>query len=184
MVQVWFPGLTIPALKMKRGFLVDVWILGIHVAIPWTDLNFWDTMVIWEGFYLFNTDDITAPLSGDIGTAAEGIKTFINNPTGTLKGWIDNIAPIVTGTLLDPKGLLKKWIDGASKGVKDFIENPTGTLKGWLDAIGPAVEGFISTAETSLTMLISGIPDAVWSLAKAKLDEMAADYYERHKEET
>ena len=32
--------------------------------------------------------------------------------------------------------------------------------------------------------LLGAVPEAVWNLAKAKLDELAADYYERHSEET
>ena len=183
MAEIYFPGLTIPG-TVEAGALMDLWLLGVHLKIPPWDIKlFKENLTIWDRFMLFNTDDIAAPFISEITEGFTSVKDFIKDPTGTLKGWIDNIAPIVTGTLLDPKGLLKNWIDGASKGVKDFIENPTGTLKGWLDAIGPAVEGFISTAETSLTMLISGIPDAVWNLARAKLDEMAAEFYERHSEE-
>ena len=32
--------------------------------------------------------------------------------------------------------------------------------------------------------LLGAVPEAVWNLARAKLDELAADYYERHSEET
>ena len=32
--------------------------------------------------------------------------------------------------------------------------------------------------------LLGAIPEAVWNLARAKLDELAADFHERHSEET
>lgn len=35
-----------------------------------------------------------------------------------------------------------------------------------------------------ITVAIGGVAEAVWNLAKAKLDEMAAEYYERHSEES
>lgn len=36
----------------------------------------------------------------------------------------------------------------------------------------------------AVTVPVAGIAEAVVNLAKAKLDELAADYYERHSEET
>lgn len=32
--------------------------------------------------------------------------------------------------------------------------------------------------------LLAAVPEAVWNLAKAKLDELAAEYYKKHSEET
>lgn len=96
MVEIWFPGITIPGFKLTRGQLLDVSLFGVGLVIPPFDIEFWKETTILGAFRLFETDDIAKAV----------------------------IIPV------------------------------------------------------------AGIAEAVWSLFESKLDEMAHDYYERHKEES
>jgi hypothetical protein len=65
MVQIWFPGLAIPKLVIRRGFFLDVSIFGVGLVIPPVDITLFAGVKIWDGFMLFDTDLIVKGI-GDL----------------------------------------------------------------------------------------------------------------------
>lgn len=81
MVQLWFPGLKFNGLKLTRGQLLNVSLMGIGLVIPPFDLELIPPIELWETFVIFDSDWVTVPLT----TAIEGIpKLLIDFLTGRL----------------------------------------------------------------------------------------------------
>jgi len=161
MVQVWFPGLTIPEFSMKRGSIMDVWLLGINLAIPAWDLTFWRAIKIWDPFLLFDTDWIVTPLKEAVDAAASALVGFVTGVEPRISDLIGGVAPTIESFLTGVETRISSAIAG----------------------VGPAIERFLAGVETRISGLIAAIPEAVWNFARTTLDQMAADYYERHSEE-
>ena len=90
-------------------------------------------------------------------------------------------------TLFNTDDITKPILDKIAAIPKIEVPGLEDIIKPILDAIAaipkvkvPSVEDITKGISDALNV----IPEAVWNLAKAKLDELAADYYERHSEET
>lgn len=73
MVAIWFPGLTIPEVKIPAGFLLDVWLLGVHFKIPPDDIVVFPEVTIWSGFKIFDSDWVVNPIVAAIDGVAKAV---------------------------------------------------------------------------------------------------------------
>jgi hypothetical protein len=82
MTQLWFPGLKFNGIKLSRGQLLDISLMGVGLVIPPVNLTLLPAFTIWEPFIIFDSDWVVAPLT----TAIAGIpKLFIDFITGRIE---------------------------------------------------------------------------------------------------
>jgi len=63
MTGIWFPGLTIPMVKIKKGRFLNVSLLGKGIKVPPIDLTIIPKTVILKSFKLFDTLWIINPIT-------------------------------------------------------------------------------------------------------------------------
>lgn len=91
MVQVWFPGWSIPELAFGPYTLLDVWLLAVHLHIGWPRVVLLDRTTIWNSFLLFNTDWITIPVTTTLAGMINAVPQAVwNLCKGTLDSWADD----------------------------------------------------------------------------------------------
>ena len=77
MVKVQFPGLKLGRIFLKSGQILDTWLLGIHILVPYTDWEVLGEITFWEPFTLFNTDDIVKVFAEIVMFLPEAIWEFL-----------------------------------------------------------------------------------------------------------
>ena len=198
-MEVWFPALTFPALKIRKGILLDFWLLGFHVVIPPWDVTLWEEVEVWKSLKIFNSTWVTDPILTALRTyfpeqmrALEGIGSTLTHTAG-------NVSGILEGLGRDPLGTIHLLI----RGLEDRVSARVG---GWVDALltwgndtsrwlHAETGRMITRLQDSLDEIVvrpvmagvndlrERLPGMVWDHAKTKLDAWAADYYERHSED-
>jgi len=109
MVKIWFPEIYIPALIIKEGSFLDVWILGIHIVVPPSDIVFWRKITLVRRFVIFDSDWILKPVRALIAGVPKAVWDHIYSP---LKKWFD--------TIVDHFGKIGKVLEGIPKAVLDL----------------------------------------------------------------
>ena len=157
--DVWFPGLTFPGFKIPRGLFIDITIWGQGLCIPWTDVTLPAVPII-KPFKLFGWGPLIDMLLGPIGA----------------------VASKVLGALQDPRGTFKTWLDQGFAGFSPLLDALGSRIQTWLDNLGLVYKAVGAETTAGVIGALQTIPDMVWNLAKKTLDDMAADFYERHPE--
>jgi len=73
LVEVKFPALKIPAFRLTRGQLLNIWLLGASLVIPPWDITFWEETTLTKELTLFKTEDITNVLLTPINAVPKAV---------------------------------------------------------------------------------------------------------------
>ena len=156
----------------KKGQLIDQDFVIGRLTIPPIDITFLDTDWITRG-----VEGLFAPRE-DIWQKGDANRDGVINEEDTA----------IVKAAFGAKPGVANWnpdADFNKDGVVDIVDITILSSNFGLDKRGGRVTPMLATTiQTLLSGLVSPIADAVWNLAKGKLDELAADYYERHSEET
>jgi len=85
MVAIWFPGLTIPRIRITAGQFLNITLLGVGIKVPPISMTILPRTVIWEGFKMFDTNDITNALLTPINAIPQAVWNLF-------KGKLDEMA--------------------------------------------------------------------------------------------
>jgi len=206
MVEVWFPGWYFPGFTIRKGSLLDVYILAVHVQIPPFDITFWEGFWVWRRFRVFDSDWVVRPVvefisdpGGFIARRFSGLYADVSNLLDALK--LDVLGPALKpiDTLLDNLGIaIEGWIGDvktrlgrAEENIVGVITDPGGAIKAWIDSaadltigrVTRQIEGWLRDKRGPLAWIIDAVAGAVWAMFRSTLDEMAEDYYRRHPKE-
>jgi len=72
-LKVTIPRLAIPALKIGRGRLLDISIMGVGVVVPPSDIQLWPEVQLLPEITVFDPGWITDIVTGMMPAIAEGI---------------------------------------------------------------------------------------------------------------
>lgn len=86
MMQIWFPGLKFNGLKLTRGQLLDVTLLGVGLVIPPWDITLLPEHTFWETFMIFDSEPIEAAVTLSTQTIPKLLVDFV---TGNLQSQIE-----------------------------------------------------------------------------------------------
>lgn len=208
-MKIYFPGWYLPGFRLWKGQLLDVWLLTVHVQIPPWDIRFWDGRWVWHGFTLFDTDWITDPVSDWISDVRHAIRIWIYNAWAGINATIDSAKALLYSSVHNAWSGITDFIDdvwaSTYREIHRFWDaviegqaNLTNVLYEELHELWDATVESVDRARITIIDEIRSLPtvatDAIIDfINKAfigvaemlirSLDEMARDYYERHKEE-
>ena len=156
----------------KKGQLLNVELFGVGLVIPPSDITFLDTDWITRG-----VEGLFAPRE-DIWQKGDANRDGVINEEDTA----------IVKAAFGAKPGVANWnpdADFNKDGVVDIVDITILSSNFGLDKRGGRVTPMLATTiQTLLSGLVSPVANAVWALFKDTLDELAADYYERHSEET
>jgi len=64
MTKITIPRLAIPALRIRRGFLLDIEILGQHIRVPPSDITLWPEIQLLPETTVFDPEWIVEKVEG------------------------------------------------------------------------------------------------------------------------
>jgi len=86
MPKITIPRLAIPALKIPRGLLLDIDILGTHIRIPPSDIELWPEIQLLPEITVFDPEWITR------GVVESMTPTIIQAVFNAVEPYLDGLA--------------------------------------------------------------------------------------------
>jgi len=98
--KITIPRLAIPALKIRRGQLLDISIMGIGIVVPPVDISFWPEIQLLPAMTVFDSEwihDILDEKVGWFGNIAAGVvdaatPTIIEATFKAVEPYLDGLA--------------------------------------------------------------------------------------------
>jgi len=99
--KITIPRLAIPALRIRRGFLLDIEILGQHIRVPPSDITLWPEIQLLPETTVFDPAWIT--------DAVEGMSDWFGN---IARGVVDAAMPNIIQAVFNA---VEPYLDGLAE---------------------------------------------------------------------